>query len=185
MQRDAPLAAPCGPESPRAPSDRRAGDVGPGARGRASGHALRVGRGLRKPANWVQLVKFSAVGASGYVINLAVYTTLVHAAGVHYILAAVLAFCVAVTNNFLWNRHWTFRASDGHMGFQAARFLTVSVLALGFNLIVLELLVTVVGLEKVLSQAIAILAATPLNFIGNKLWSFGDLAGRGAGRHGW
>lgn len=163
VQRDAPLAAP---------------------RDRASGHAQRVGRGLRKPANWVQLVKFSAVGASGYVVNLAVYTTLVHTLDAHYILAAVLAFCVAVTNNFLWNRHWTFDAKDGHMGFQAVRFLTVSVIALGFNLIVLELLVTVGELEKVPAQAIAILAATPLNFIGNKLWSFGDLADPGARRPG-
>src|SRR3954470_16525991 len=89
------------------------------ARTRASDHALRVGRGMRKPGNWVQLVKFSAVGASGYVVNLAVYGTLVKAFGVHYILAAVLAFCVAVTNNFLWNRHWTFKATEGHMGFQA------------------------------------------------------------------
>ena len=141
-------------------------------------HALRVGRGLRKPANWVQLVKFSAVGASGYVVNLAVYSTLVHVAGVHYILAAVLAFCVAVTNNFLWNRHWTFRATAGHMGFQAARFFTVSVLALGLNLIVLQLLVSVGDMDKVVAQAIAILAATPLNFIGNKLWSFGKPAPR-------
>ena len=131
-------------------------------------------RGLRKPANWVQLVKFSAVGASGYVVNLVVFTTLVRGLGVHYILAAVLAFCVAVTNNFLWNRHWTFAAAEGHMGFQAARFFTVSVIALGFNLLVLELLVRA-DFEKVLAQALAILAATPLNFIGNKLWSFGDL----------
>jgi putative flippase GtrA len=129
---------------------------------------------MRKPANWLQLVKFSAVGASGYVVNLAVYGTLVKALDVHYILAAVIAFCVAVTNNFLWNRHWTFRATDGHMGFQAARFFTVSVLALGLNLIVLELLVSVADMEKLLAQAIAILAATPLNFIGNKLWSFGE-----------
>jgi putative flippase GtrA len=170
VQRDAPpLAAPRrGPEPTR----------------RAADHALRVGRGLRKPANWMQLVKFSVVGASGYVVNLAVYTTMVHALDVHYILAAVLAFCVAVTNNFLWNRHWTFAAREGHMGFQAARFLTVSLLALGFNLIVLEVLVSAAGAEKVLAQAIAILAATPLNFIGNKLWSFGDLAGPGAGRPG-
>jgi dolichol-phosphate mannosyltransferase len=133
---------------------------------------------MRKPANWLQLVKFSAVGASGYVVNLAVYGTLVKALDVHYILAAMLAFCVAVTNNFLWNRHWTFRATDGHMGFQAARFFTVSVLALGLNLIVLELLVSVAGVEKLLAQAIAILAATPLNFIGNKLWSFGEPAPR-------
>jgi len=135
-------------------------------------HALRVGRGLRKPANWVELVKFSAVGASGYVVNLAVYATLVKGLGVHYILAALLAFCVAVTNNFLWNRHWTFRATEGHMGFQAARFFTVSVVALGLNLIVLEALVNFGDVEKVLAQAIAILAVTPLNFIGNKLWSF-------------
>lgn len=141
-------------------------------------HALRVGRGLRKPANWVELVKFSAVGASGYVVNLAVYATLVKGLGVHYILAALLAFCVAVTNNFLWNRHWTFRATEGHMGFQAARFFTVSVVALGLNLIVLEALVNFGDVEKVLAQAIAILAATPLNFIGNKLWSFGKPAPR-------
>jgi putative flippase GtrA len=158
-------------------------DAAPGTRGRATHHALRVGRGLRKPANWVQLVKFSVVGASGYVVNLAVYTTLVRALDVHYILAAMLAFCVAVTNNFLWNRHWTFAAREGHMGFQAARFFTVSLLALGFNLIVLEVLVSA-GVEKVAAQAIAILAATPLNFIGNKLWSFGDLARSGAGRTG-
>lgn len=143
-----------------------------------------MGRGLRKPANWVELVKFSAVGASGYVVNLAVYATLVKGLGVHYILAALLAFCVAVTNNFLWNRHWTFKATDGHMGFQAARFFAVSVMALGLNLIVLELLVSFAGLEKIPSQAIAILAATPLNFVGNKLWSFGDPpAPHAASRH--
>jgi putative flippase GtrA len=127
---------------------------------------------MRKPANWLQLVKFSIVGATGYVVNLSVYTALVKAAGIHYIPAAILAFCVAVTNNFLLNRHWTFRAGDGHAGFQAARFLTVSLIALAFNLVVLELLVSTAGLEKVAAQAIAILAATPLNFVGNKLWSF-------------
>ena len=128
--------------------------------------------------DWQQLIRFCVVGASGYVVNLAVFTTLVHAAGAHYALSAVIAFCVAWTNNFLWNRYWTFRATEGHMGFQAARFFTVSVLALGLNLIVLEVLVSFGDVEKVLAQAIAILAATPLNFIGNKLWSFGKPAPR-------
>jgi putative flippase GtrA len=121
----------------------------------------------------MQLVKFSAVGASGYVINLAVYSALLKGAGVHYRTAAVLAFSVAVTNNFLSNRHWTFKATDGHAGFQAARFLVVSLFALAFNLIVLELLVAVGDVPKIPAQAVAILAATPLNFVGNKLWSFG------------
>jgi putative flippase GtrA len=127
---------------------------------------------MMRPHNWMQLVKFSVVGASGYVINLAVYSALLKGAGVHYRTAAVLAFCVAVTNNFLWNRHWTFDAKDGHAGFQAARFFVVSLFALAFNLAVLELLVTVADVPKIPAQAIAVLAATPLNFVGNKLWRF-------------
>lgn len=148
-------------------------DAVPTRRDRAGDHARRVRHGLKRPHNWMQLVKFSLVGGSGYVINLAVYAALVEGAGIHYRSAAVLAFCVAVTNNFVWNRHWTFRATDGHAGFQAARFLVVSLFALGFNLLVLELLVTGADLEKIPAQALAVLAATPLNFVGNKLWSFG------------
>lgn len=132
----------------------------------------RVRHGVRKPHNWMQLLKFAAVGATGYVVNLVVYEVARTAFDVHYMVAAVLAFLVAVTNNFFLNRHWTFDARAGHAGFQAARFLTVSVLALGFNLAVLKVLVTVVGMGEFPAQAIAVICATPLNFLGNKLWSF-------------
>ena len=90
----------------------------------------------------------------------------------HYRLAATGAFVVAVANNFFWNRHWTFRARDGHAGFQAARFLAVSLVAFAFNLLVLELLVAGLEAPEVPAQAVAIVAATPLSFLGNKLWSF-------------
>ena len=132
----------------------------------------RVHAALRRPANWLQLIRFAAVGASGYVVNLAVFTAAVHGAGFAYPIAAVAAFVVALANNFFWNRGWTFRAGDGHAGFQAARFLVVSLVAFGFNLAVLFALVEWLGTEKVTAQAIAIAAATPLNFLGNKLWSF-------------
>ena len=148
----------------------------PTRRGLAGHHARRIRLGLRKPHNWLQLVKFSVVGASGYVINLAVYSALLKGGGVHYRTAAVLAFCVAVTNNFLWNRHWTFKATHSHPGFQAMRFFVVSLIALAFNLIVLEVLVAVAGAPKIPAQAVAVLAATPLNFVGNKMWTFGRRA---------
>ena len=139
--------------------------------------ALRIHLGTRKPENWMQLFKFGVVGGTGYVINLAVFAVLAEALGVHHILSAVGAFCVAVTNNFLWNRRWTFRATEGHPGFQAARFLTVSVLALGVNLILLYLLVDVAGVPELPSQALSVAAAMPFNFIGNKLWTFGAEGG--------
>jgi putative flippase GtrA len=133
---------------------------------------LRVRAGLRKPHNWLQLVKFCAVGASGYVVNLCVFALCVEALGLHHLVGATVAFVVAVTNNFWWNRHWTFKAGRGRAGFQAARFFTVSVAAFLFAAAVLQLLVAVAGLPEVPSQAMAIIAATPLNFIGNKMWSF-------------
>jgi putative flippase GtrA len=133
---------------------------------------LRVRAGLRRSHNWVQLAKFCAVGGSGYVVNLVVFGICVELLDLHHLIAATAAFCVAVTNNFWWNRRWTFRARGGHAGFQAARFFTVSVAAFLVAAAILELLVSGVGLPELPSQAISIVAATPLNFIGNKMWSF-------------
>ena len=133
---------------------------------------LRLRAGLRRPHNWLQLMKFCAVGASGYAVNLCVFALFVGPLDTHHLVAATAAFAVAVLNNFWWNRHWTFRARGGRAGFQAARFFTVSVGAFLFAAAVLELLVSVVGVSELPAQAISIIAATPLNFIGNKMWSF-------------
>lgn len=133
---------------------------------------VRVRTGLRKPHNWVQFLKFCGVGASGYAVNLAVFALCVELLGLHHLAGATVAFVVAVMNNFWWNRHWTFRARGGHAGFQAARFFTVSVVAFLFAATVLELLVSVANVDEILAQAISIVVATPLNFIGNKMWSF-------------
>ena len=132
----------------------------------------RVRAGLRKRKNWEQLAKFCAVGAAGYLVNLAVYTVLLDAVGLNYISAAVGSFVVAVTNNYALNRLWTFRAQRGGVAYQGMRFLIVSTVALLANLAVLHLLVTL-GLGEVVAQAIAVVLVTPVNFVGNKLWSFG------------
>jgi putative flippase GtrA len=155
----------------------RAEPTAPGWTARAADRSWalirRIHLGTRKPANWAQLSKFGLVGATGYLVNLAVFALLTQVADVHHIAAAVAAFCVAVSNNFVWNRHWTFRARDGHAGFQAARFFIVSAVGLAFNLVILQLLVAAVGLAEVPSQAIAVALSMPVNFLGNKLWTFG------------
>jgi dolichol-phosphate mannosyltransferase len=135
--------------------------------------AKRIGRGTLKRGNWVQLLQFGLVGASGYIVNLAVFAVLNGPLGIHYIAAAILAFCVAVLNNFWWNRHWTFDAKHGHAGFQAARFFTVSVAALIVNLVALKLLVGG-GMAELPAQAISVAIAMPFNFVGNKLWTFDE-----------
>jgi putative flippase GtrA len=138
---------------------------------RASALGEAAGAALRRPHNWVQLAKFCTVGATGYVMNLAVFALLVHGAGVHYLAAAVCSFLVAVTNNYIWNRLWTFRHQRGHAAYQGLRFLAVSTVALGANLLFLSGLVAL-GVPRVPAQATAIVLVTPWNFLANKLWSF-------------
>jgi dolichol-phosphate mannosyltransferase len=131
----------------------------------------RVRDGVRRAHNWLQLVRFGMVGASGYVVNLAVFAFCVHAAQIDYRVAAVVAWIVSVLNNFWLNRHWTFRAKQAHPVRQGVRFFAVSLVAFGFTYVVLVALVNA-GVTKVVAQAIAVAAGTPLNFVGQKLWSF-------------
>jgi dolichol-phosphate mannosyltransferase len=129
----------------------------------------RTAQALRSPHNWIQLAKFGVVGASGYVVNLAVYAALL---GIGPHKAAAVSFVVSAASNYWWNRHWTFAHQKAHVGVQGARFFAVSAIAYGANQLWLVLFVDVLNWREVLSQAIAIVLVTPLNFVGNKLWSF-------------
>ncbi|HEX9380937.1 MAG TPA: GtrA family protein [Gaiellaceae bacterium] len=137
----------------------------------AAGLRARATHALRQRHNWEQLAKFCIVGVSGYVVNLAVYAALLTGAGFHYAAAATGSFVVAVTNNYLWNRLWTFRHRRGHFAHQGLRFFVVALIVYAGNLAILTALVAL-GLGEIVSQAIAIVLVTPANFIGNKLWSF-------------
>ena len=132
----------------------------------------RVRHGVRRSANWLQLARFCTVGATGYVINLATFALFTHGFDADYHAAAIIAFLVAVTNNFVWNRRWTFGLTGRGPHVQAVRFLVVSGGAFAFNLGLLQLLVDPGGLPEVLAQALAVAAAAPLAFAGNKLWTF-------------
>ncbi len=138
----------------------------------ASELAGRMGAAARQPANWVQLLKFGVVGGSGYLINLVIFALLADHLGIHHSLAAIGAFCVAVSNNFLWNRYWTFGPGNATAGFQAVRFFAVSLASLALNLAILEVLLAGTGVGDLTAQAIAVALAMPFNFLGNRLWTF-------------
>lgn len=125
-----------------------------------------------------QFLRFCAVGASGYAVNLAVYAALL-AAGLHYLAAAAVSFLVAAASNYIWNRTWTFHASDSPLVGQGVRALVVSGLSLGANQLFLYALVAA-GAGHFAAQAAAIVLVTPFSFTANKLWAFaesGPLAG--------
>ena len=118
-----------------------------------------------------RFLRFVVVGTAGYLVNLAAYALVLHVVGAPYLAAASVSFAFAVTHNYLLNRAWTFADAKGAFFGQGARFLVVSLLALATNLAVLHILV-VAGAGELLAQAIAVVVALPINFIGNVLWSF-------------
>jgi len=131
--------------------------------------AARTVRALRHPPNWVQLFKFGVVGASGFVVNLVIYKLLL-GIGAHG--AAAVSFVVSAAWNYWWNRHWTFSANKGSVALQGFRFYVVSAFAFGVNQLWLTVFLDWLHWGKLVAQAVAIILVTPLNFLGNKLWSF-------------
>jgi putative flippase GtrA len=90
-----------------------------------------------------------------------------------YPIAFVLAFAVAATSNFGLNRRWTFAAMRHRpASTQFGRFLAVSLVALGSDLVVLSVLVELASVPKLLSALVAIAFTTPVSFGANRLWTF-------------
>jgi putative flippase GtrA len=119
----------------------------------------------------VQFVKFGIVGVSNTLINFAVYALLLKVFDVWYLAAAAIGFGVGAVNGFLLNRRWTF---EGHVGdsFTPVRWAIVQTCGLGLNELLLFIWVGVVGVDKILGQALAIVVVTTVTFLANRAWTF-------------
>jgi putative flippase GtrA len=118
-----------------------------------------------------QALKFCAVGFLGLIVNLAAYSGQVGVIGIPPLAAAVGAFSVAVVSNHALNRIWTFQQRGAAYLAQGGRFLAVSLIALLVNLAALDLLLAA-GSGTLGAQLLAIVAAAPVAFIGNRSWTF-------------
>ena len=129
--------------------------------------------------NVTQFVKFAVVGGLGTIVNLVVLKATLFAwdqfaASTPFVVEAFasgLAFAVAVVNNYLLNRWWTFR-STGTMSTEFLKFLIVSLSGLVLNELVFYVFRAELEISVMISQMLAILCVLPFNFIVNKLWSF-------------
>jgi putative flippase GtrA len=118
-----------------------------------------------------QLTRYVIVGACGYLLAMALYAVEI-AAGVDAYVAVPPVFVANGLFNFFLNRHWSFPRSGLPLRTELGRFCVVAVGSLAVNYTSLYLLHGVAGLPPVPAQALAIVIATPVGFLGNKLWSF-------------
>jgi dolichol-phosphate mannosyltransferase len=118
-----------------------------------------------------QFLRFCVVGASGYGVNFAAFAISL-ALFSQALIAAGFGFAVAIATNFWLNRRWTFASDDRALATQAGRFLTVSLAACLVAGAILQLLIGEAGLPALAAQPVAVVAATPLSFLGSRSWVF-------------
>ncbi|HEY1975463.1 MAG TPA: GtrA family protein [Candidatus Baltobacteraceae bacterium] len=126
-----------------------------------------------------QFVKFGIVGASGFVVNLVVFTLLQrvvpdHSRPLQYNIIYSLAFMAGGVSNYYFNRIWTFR-SQGDAVREGAQFLTVSAVALGVGLGVSAAVSPWLG-HGHKTWLVATVAGIFVNFFINKYWTFKHVA---------
>ena len=120
-----------------------------------------------------EFIKFAIVGLLGTIINLAILYSFTEFFGIFYLYSAIVAFIVAATTNYIFNKTWTFKERlRENIGRKYIQFFIVSVVGLIVNLGFLYLFTEYFKLYYIVSQIIAILIGFIINFIGNKIWTF-------------
>jgi putative flippase GtrA len=120
-----------------------------------------------------RFVKFALVGFSGMIVDLTVLYLLVEFFAVHYLVASVVSFLLAVVNNFLLNKYWTFEDKNKRGVYQFFSFLLISLCGLVLNLVIMYLLVDLCVVWYILAKVIAIFLVTFWNYFMNKKITFG------------
>ncbi|MCL5995537.1 MAG: GtrA family protein [Chloroflexi bacterium] len=130
-----------------------------------------------------RFVKFAVVGFSGLIVDYTVLNILAHIFDVASWLAIAIAFVVAASNNFVWNRLWVYPESRQHSLWKHfPTFLIVNAVGLGINELILflfelpiEQLVgsSIIGLN--LTKAIAAVIVMAWNFLVNRFVTFRDV----------
>ena len=116
-----------------------------------------------------KIVKFGSVGALGSVTNIAIFSSLTFL-DVHYNLASVAAFLVAVTQNYSLNKKWTFKEHNTKTKKKFIKYFILNFISFLINLTVLNLIVLNFGDDKlttIVAQIIGIGVGMGLNFIGS------------------
>lgn len=137
-------------------------------------------------------IKFGLVGASGVIVNMFIYTTLI-TLDVNYLMAATVAFLFAVSSNFYLNFIWTFKGKGKGKSIKKKylHFFVISLLNFIINLFILKISVEFLSVNelsydiitkyagtnpdkviKIIAQIIGIGVATFFNFFGNYFITF-------------
>lgn len=122
-----------------------------------------------------QFMKFGMVGALNTLLDYGLYTIFVTFLDIHYLVANVLSFSVAVTNSFALNRKWTFRQQGTNWRHEGLKYLAVYCTGLAIGEGFLFILVDRWHLHELIAKALVVAAVLFWNYVGIRFWAFRQL----------
>lgn len=113
-----------------------------------------------------RFARFSAVGASGVIVQMATLVVLLRVGSIHYLVATACAVELSVLHNFVWHKRWTWADRPGpRTALRLLRFnATNGAMSLTGNLALMYVFVTMLKLDPHAANLIAIAICSLVNF---------------------
>ena len=120
----------------------------------------------------LRFIRFGIVGASGMVVDFGVTWLCKEKLHWNKYISNSLGFILAATNNYVWNRLWTFQSTSDAAAREYTLFFIIALIGLGLNNGIIYLLHERLHLNFYLSKLIAIGCVTIWNFVMNYVFTF-------------
>lgn len=122
-------------------------------------------------APYKKFIKYSLVGVTGLSIDLTLMILLVEYYAWSPQSAATLSFALSASNNFIWNKLWTFRDKNQNYLRQYGQFILAAIIGLVINYLIMDTLLAY-QVHYILARLAAIVVIVLWNFSINSLWTF-------------
>lgn len=119
-----------------------------------------------------KFIKFGIVGFSGMILDFLITYLLKEKLKANKYLANSIGFIIAATNNYIWNRIWTFKSQNNDISIEYINFIMISIIGLGINNLCIYILNGKLKLNFYISKIIAIAITTIWNFSINYIFTF-------------
>ncbi len=126
------------------------------------------------PQEYAVFFKYAVVGCIGTALDLGTLYIFVGLLHLHLLLSTAMSFVLAVINNFLLNKYWTFQNKSANIRKQFIKFLIVSVLGLFLTEACMAFFVYVLNIWYMAAKLITSGLVLAWNFLANKYWTFKD-----------
>ena len=124
----------------------------------------------------VRLVRFFTVGALNALITAVMVWLMMAVIGAGYILANIVAYLIAQTNNFIWSKYWIFindnKKAKNSLFKEILFFASAFLVAYGLQFLFIVFLVEIVGMNEYLAQFLGLFVYGGVNYFANRFITF-------------